>query len=43
MLKTEEATKLASSSTDERDSKGSSASAQPSRTLNRPKKSFFGR
>jgi hypothetical protein len=43
MLKTEEATKLASSSTDERDSKGSSATAQPSRTLNRPKKSFFGR
>jgi hypothetical protein len=42
MLKTEEASKISSSSSDD-DDRQSSASRQPSRTLNRPKKSFFGR
>lgn len=40
-LKTEEATKISSSTTDEEDS--NRTSREPSRTLNRPKKNFFGR
>jgi len=40
-LKTEEATKITSSSMDEDDNRASSR--EPSRTLNRPKKNFFGR
>lgn len=39
-LKTEEATKIGSSVADEDDTR---ASREPSRTLNRPKKNFFGR
>ena len=39
-LKTEEASKIASSTTEEEDNR---ASREPSRTLNRPKKNFFGR
>lgn len=41
MLKTEEAQKISSSVNDEQDS--NRESRQPSRTLNRPKKGFFGR
>jgi hypothetical protein len=41
MLKTEEATKISSSSSEEKDTR--SSSAQPTRTLNRPKRGFFGR
>jgi hypothetical protein len=40
-LKTEEATKITSSSADDEDNKA--PSREPSRTLNRPKKNFFGR
>jgi len=40
-LKTEEATKITSSSTDDEDNR--TPSREPSRTLNRPKKNFFGR
>lgn len=40
-LKTEEATKISSSSTEDDDS--NRTSREPSRTLNRPKKNFFGR
>jgi len=40
-LKTEEANKITSSSMDEDDNRASSR--EPSRTLNRPKKNFFGR
>lgn len=39
-LKTEEASKIASSTTEEEDNR---ATREPSRTLNRPKKNFFGR
>ena len=41
LLKTEEAQKISSSVNDEQDS--SAQTRQPSRTLNRPKKGFFGR
>ena len=40
-LKTEEANKITSSSTDDEDNR--TPSREPSRTLNRPKKNFFGR
>jgi hypothetical protein len=40
-LKTEEATKIASSTSNEEDD--NRATREPSRTLNRPKKNFFGR